>query len=245
MQGDGQSVESDPSEWDGMDTFSPELPEARASREEIARDLERSYEVNREEMVQRRDVGLQVSIDEESMRKSEDDVRTKESKNSSTGEVDPSTLSTAATRGKKKTRGRRRSKKGKFWQRLKASLDASGSGPIRCTRCGRSHGGTCLARTTACYRCKQEGHFARECPTVRNRARPQQTVSGEAAQPAVPAVDQGSNLGGERGVPSSLVGFPGANPSAPIRIFTWTQQETDTSNLMGLGMFTLGYTHML
>ena len=137
MQGDGQSVESDPSEWDGMDTFSPELPEARASREEIVGDPERSYEVNREEMVQRRDVGLQVSIDEESMRKSEDDVRTKESKTSSTGEVDPSTLSTAATRGKKKTRGRRRSKKGKFWQRLKASLDASGSGPIRCKRCGR------------------------------------------------------------------------------------------------------------
>ncbi|XP_043808396.1 uncharacterized protein LOC122722258 [Manihot esculenta] len=190
MQGGNRSVESDPSEWDDMDTSFPELPEARASREKTARDPERSMEVDREGMVRRRDVGLQVSMDEESMRKSEDDVRTKESKNSSTGEVDPSTLSTAATRGKKKIRGLRRVKRAKFWQRLKASLDVSGSGPIRCKRCGRSHGGVCLAGTTACYRCRQEGHFARECPTKLNRARSPRTVSGGAAQPAVPALDQ-------------------------------------------------------
>ncbi|XP_021602831.1 uncharacterized protein LOC110607961 [Manihot esculenta] len=180
MQGGSRSVESDPSEWDGMDTSSPEWPEARASREEIARDRGRSVEVSREGMVQRRDVGVQVSIDEESKEKSESDVRTKESKNSSTGEVDPSTLSTAATRGKKKTRGLRRSRRSKFWQRLKASLDASGSGPIRCKSCGKSHGGVCLAGTTACYRCKQEGHFARECPTARNRARSPRSSSASS-----------------------------------------------------------------
>lgn len=235
-------MESDPSEWDGMDTFSPALPEARVSREEIVRDPGRSNKVGREGMVQRRDIGLQVSMDEESMRKSTDDARTKESKNSSTGEVDPSTLSTAAKRDKKKTRGLRRSRKGKFWQRLTARLDASSSGSLRCKRCGKSHGGVCLVGTTSCYRCKQEGHFARECPTACNRARSQRTVSEGAAQPAVPVVDQGSGQGGERGVPPSCIGFPGEDPSAPIRIFTWAQQKADTSDIVGSGMFTLGYT---
>ncbi|XP_043808342.1 zinc finger MYM-type protein 1-like [Manihot esculenta] len=59
-----------------------------------ARDPERSVEVSREVMVQRRDVSLQVNMDEESMGESEDDAQAKDFRISSSGEVevDPSML---------------------------------------------------------------------------------------------------------------------------------------------------------
>ncbi|XP_021605409.2 uncharacterized protein LOC110609884 [Manihot esculenta] len=190
MQGASRSVESDPSEWEGTDTFSPVLPREQSGRvgsEEPSKNPERALEVSKAGMerrrmsgdimreermnVQRKDVGLQVNMDEESMGKSEEDAQTKDSKISSSGEVEPSILSTAAKRENKKVRGLRRSKKGKLWRRLKDRLgcgtgSSSGSGPIRCGRCGRLHRGPCRIRMTACFKCGQEGHFRRECPTA-------------------------------------------------------------------------------
>ncbi|XP_043804444.1 ice-structuring glycoprotein-like [Manihot esculenta] len=107
MSGASRSVESDPSEGsfeksrEGMD-----LRRMSGVRREVEVALE----------VQRRDVGLQVNMDKEFS----EDAQTKESKISGSGENDPSTWSTAATRGKtwgrsmtKKVRGLRRSKKNK------------------------------------------------------------------------------------------------------------------------------------
>ncbi|KAG8611819.1 hypothetical protein MANES_S032016v8 [Manihot esculenta] len=183
MQGARSSMESDPSEWES-EPFSL----ARSGGDDRARDPERSVEVCREVMVQRRDVSLQVNMDEESMEKSKD------SKSSSSGEVDPSMLSTATKRGRKWGRARApkqwgKTRKGRLWKRFRLDAEdgsSSGQGPTRCLRCGRLHRGPCRVGTTACFRCGQEGHFARDCPTAPRRVWSQQRAAGDVAQASVP-----------------------------------------------------------
>ncbi|XP_043815796.1 uncharacterized protein LOC122724567 [Manihot esculenta] len=149
-----------------------------------SRDPGRLFDESREGMVQRRDVGLQVNMDEESMGGSKDDAQTKDSKISSSGEVDPSILSTAAKRGNRRGRTPRqwgRTRKGRLWKRLRDSLgcgagSSSGSVTTNCMRCGRPHKGACRYGTNLCYRCGQEGHMARECPTASWMAQFQQAA---------------------------------------------------------------------
>ena len=262
MWGTRRSVESTgvPSEREGMDTFPPTLPRAQSwgvSRWRTSRDPRRSFDASREGMdlrrmsasmrepemdVQRRDMSLDVAMFGEGMGDSQEDAQTQDSRISGSGGIDPSTLSTAATRGKKWKRGLRKSQK-KFWQNLKASLgfggSSSGSGATRCRRCGKTHQGVCLAGTTVCFRCRQEGHMARECPNALRSAQSQRAASGGATQPAAQTMFQASGRGRGRGAASSSAGSLRGGPSAPARIFVQAQQKADTSNTVVSGTLTL------
>ena len=149
-------------------------------------------------------------------------------------------LGEAAAKRKKKVRGLKGSKKKEFWTRFKSSMgfgDGSSSGwkSSRCTRCGRMHKGVCLVGTTACFRCGQEGHIARECSTVTLITQSQQTASNRVTQPGALAMTLGRGRGSE--ITPSFTSSPDEGPSVPARIFALAQQEARTSDMAVTGTF--------
>ena len=157
-----------------------------------------------------------------------------------TSDVNLSPLHEAGIERKKGGRGLRRSKKNKFWKQIKSGLgigegSSSGLNNSKCPRCGRPHKGVCLVGTTACFRCGQEGHIARECSTATLITQSQQTASDRVTQPGALALALGRGRGSE--ITPSSTGSPGEGPSVPARIFALTQQEADTSDRAVTGTF--------
>lgn len=67
---------------------------------------------------------------------------------------------------------------GKHYQQLKAkgNLDkgkqvqtSNLSIAIGCPKCGKNHGGECLAGQNVCYYCKQPGHSTLNCPLQKKK----------------------------------------------------------------------------
>ncbi|WMV34238.1 hypothetical protein MTR67_027623 [Solanum verrucosum] len=48
--------------------------------------------------------------------------------------------------------------------RLMGSVAQGGSKPLACAKCGRNHLGICREGSTGCFKCRQTGHFMRDCP---------------------------------------------------------------------------------
>ncbi|WMV34232.1 hypothetical protein MTR67_027617 [Solanum verrucosum] len=44
------------------------------------------------------------------------------------------------------------------------SVAQGGSKPLACAKCGRNHLGICREGSTGCFKCRQTGHFMRDCP---------------------------------------------------------------------------------
>ncbi|KAG6502908.1 hypothetical protein ZIOFF_035197 [Zingiber officinale] len=79
--------------------------------------------------------------------------------------------------GKKKTipgqnSGKQPFKQAQPRQQIQKTQAAEGTGfrvenKVRCSKCEKIHAGQCLTGTDACFMCKKSGHFARECPLLR------------------------------------------------------------------------------
>ncbi|GMY35279.1 hypothetical protein FCV25MIE_30521, partial [Fagus crenata] len=54
--------------------------------------------------------------------------------------------------------------KGKFRDVSSQKCNMTASGRAKCAKCERPHSGECRSGSTACYRCKEHGHFMRDCP---------------------------------------------------------------------------------
>ena len=176
MRSVSQPVESDPSEGSFADT-------------RVGLQLESENKREIEVDVQRKEVGVQVNMDES--------VTGDQTKDSRIGENEPSTWSTATWKGakwgkvkKKKVRGLKGKKKREYWNRKELSSgggvdSSSGIDRPKCLRCGRFHKGVCLVGMTGCYRCGQEGHVIRECRTMPWMIQSRQTFSGRDVQQGI------------------------------------------------------------
>ena len=131
---------------------------------------------------------------------------------------------------------------------IKPPTGTSSTPRQQCSKCGRFHRGECKWGTDVYYRCRQSGHFAKECPQLASGsgsatvAPVQRPFSASRGQDQRGAPSRGSTPSSRPSVPTGRGQPPRGPPGRPMnqtRVFAVTQQDADTALDVVTGMISV------